>query len=450
MLDKKLTIIGGGITGLSAAYIAAKDGWEVTVLESSSEIGGLIKTFPIGGNRLEYYYHHFFTHDAELLWLLKELELTNNLYFRKTSMGIFRNHKIYDFNSPKDLLKYSPMGLLDKIRFGLSSLYLGKFANWQKWENSAALDWFYRYAGRRATESIWKPMLEIKFGPYAEKVPVAWMVGRLRQRMNSRKGTEERLGYLKGSLQKLLDTLINKLQTMGVQIILQTRVNKLLIKDAKIYGIETTSGKFSNGIFLATLPVSYLVPLLKDDMLYYANELSKIKYFGAVCTILELSRPLSHIYWLNVADKGFPFGGVIEHTNFVSPSEYNGSHIVYLSRYFAQTDPLASASTSEIKSQMLALIERINPRFNQSWIKNVYVFRTFTAAIVCDLNFSRKVPNCMTPIKNFFLANMSHIYPDERSCNNSIRIAAQACKRIGIDSSIVPFNSSLAGQIGMN
>lgn len=450
MLDKKLTIIGGGITGLSAAYIAAKDGWEVTVLESSSEIGGLIKTFPIGGNRLEYYYHHFFTHDAELLWLLKELELTNNLYFRKTSMGIFRNHKIYDFNSPKDLLKYSPMGLLDKIRFGLSSLYLGKFANWQKWENSAALDWFYRYAGRRATESIWKPMLEIKFGPYAEKVPVAWMVGRLRQRMNSRKGTEERLGYLKGSLQKLLDTLINKLQTMGVQIILQTRVNKLLIKDAKIYGIETTSGKFSNGIFLATLPVSYLVPLLKDDMLYYANELSKIKYFGAVCTILELSRPLSHIYWLNVADKGFPFGGVIEHTNFVSPSEYNGSHIVYLSRYFAQTDPLASASTSEIKSQMLALIERINPRFNQSWIKNVYVFRTFTAAIVCDLNFSRKVPNCMTPIKDFFLANMSHIYPDERSCNNSIRIAAQACKRIGIDSSIVPFNSSLAGQIGMN
>lgn len=450
MLDKKLTIIGGGITGLSAAYIAAKDGWEVTVLESSSEIGGLIKTFPIGGNRLEYYYHHFFTHDAELLWLLKELELTNNLYFRKTSMGIFRNHKIYDFNSPKDLLKYSPMGLLDKIRFGLSSLYLGKFANWQKWENSAALDWFYRYAGRRATESIWKPMLEIKFGPYAEKVPVAWMVGRLRQRMNSRKGTEERLGYLKGSLQKLLDTLINKLQTMGVQIILQTRVNKLLIKDAKIYGIETTSGKFSNGIFLATLPVSYLVPLLKDDMLYYANELSKIKYFGAVCTILELSRPLSHIYWLNVADKGFPFGGVIEHTNFVSPSEYNGSHIVYLSRYFAQTDPLASASTSEIKSQMLELIERINPRFNQSWIKNVYVFRTFTAAIVCDLNFSRKVPDCMTPIKDFFLANMSHIYPDERSCNNSIRIAAQACKRIGIDSSIVPFNSSLAGQIGMN
>lgn len=450
MLDKKLTIIGGGITGLSAAYIAAKDGWEVTVLESSSEIGGLIKTFPIGGNRLEYYYHHFFTHDAELLWLLKELELTNNLYFRKTSMGIFRNHKIYDFNSPKDLLKYSPMGLLDKIRFGLSSLYLGKFANWQKWENSAALDWFYRYAGRRATESIWKPMLEIKFGPYAEKVPVAWMVGRLRQRMNSRKGTEERLGYLKGSLQKLLDTLINKLQTMGVQIILQTRVNKLLIKDAKIYGIETTSGKFSNGIFLATLPVSYLVPLLKDDMLYYANELSKIKYFGAVCTILELSRPLSHIYWLNVADKGFPFGGVIEHTNFVSPSEYNGSHIVYLSRYFAQTDPLASASTSEIKSQMLELIERINPRFNQSWIKNVYVFRTFTAAIVCDLNFSRKVPDCMTPIKGFFLANMSHIYPDERSCNNSIRIAAQACKRIGIDSSIVPFNSSLAGQIGMN
>lgn len=449
-MGKKLTIIGGGITGLSAAYLAAKDRWEVTILEDSVQLGGLIRTFQIGGNRLECYYHHFFTNDAELLWLLRELKIIDKIKFKKTTIGIFYNNKIYDFDTPKDLVKFTPMGLIDKIRFLLSSIYLGKLANWQRWENIAALDWFYKYAGRSATDSVWRPLLEIKFGPYANKVPTAWMVGRLKQRMNSRKGTEEYLGYIEGSLQTLTDALAKSLKTMGVRIILNARVKKLLINQNTLYGAETTKGIFNNGLFLATLPTTHLVPLLMDDAFDYAKELSKIEYIGAVCTILELVRPLSHIYWLNIADSGFPFGGIIEHTNFISPDEYNGSHIVYLSKYFAQSDHIASASKKEVVSHVLESIKRINPQFNKLWIKNIYVFRTKMAATVCGLKFSNIVPNSKTPIENLYIVNMSHIYPDERSCNNAIRIAAQACRKIGIDSSMVPFGSSLSGQIGMD
>ncbi len=51
-MKKKITIIGGGITGLSTAYIAAKDGWDVTVLEGSAQVGGLMSTFQITTTRL--------------------------------------------------------------------------------------------------------------------------------------------------------------------------------------------------------------------------------------------------------------------------------------------------------------------------------------------------------------------------------------------------------------
>ncbi len=365
-------------------------------------------------------------------------------------MGIFRNNKIFDFNNPIDLLKFTPMGIVDKIRFMLSSIYLGKMTNWEKWENTAALDWFYKYAGRSATDSVWRPLLEIKFGPYADRIPTAWMVGRLKQRMNSRKGTDEHLGYIKGSLQTLTDTLKERLAELGVKIILNARVEKLLIKGNTLSGVDTAKGMFNNGLFLATIPATYLVSLLRDSSAHYAEKLSKIEYSGAVCTILEIDRPFSHIYWLNIADPGFPFGGIIEHTNFISPDEYNGSHILYLSRYFAQSDHFASASKNEILHEMIEPLNRINPEFNNSWIKNVYFFRTNTAATVCGLNFSEIVPNCKTPINNLYLINMSHIYPDERSCNNAIRIAAQACKKIGIDSSMVPRGTSLSGQIGMD
>lgn len=447
---KRLTVVGGGITGLTAAYMAVRNGWEVTLLEESSQLGGLIRTFQIGGNRLECFYHHHFTNDVELRWLLRELKILDRLEFRKTSMGIFCNDKIYDFNGPMDLFHFNPLNMIDKARFAFTSIYLGKIADWQKWEDISAVEWFYRYSGRRVTETVWRPLLEVKFGSYAEKVPLAWMVGRLKQRMNSRRGIKEHLGYIRGSLQVLTDTLIETLRAMGVKIILSAGAERLIISNNTLYGIETTKGVIKDGLFLVTIPVNRLVPLLKESAPDYAKELSRIEYMGAVCTILELDRPLTHVYWLNIAESGFPFGGIIEHTNFISPEEYNKSHIVYLSKYFTENDYLSTASADEIKSIMLDPLKRINPDFSQSWVKNIYVFRSSTAAIACWVNFSRNVPHCKTPIRNLYIVNMSHIYPDERSCNNAIRIAAQACNKIGIDTSMVPYGPSLSGQIGMD
>ncbi len=435
---------------MASAYIASRDGWEVTLLEESSQLGGLIRTFQIGGNRLEWFYHHHFTNDMELKWLLRELKILDRLKFRKTSMGIFFNNKIYNFNVPMDLFHFNPLNMLDKLRFTLTSIYLGRIADWHRWEGIPAIEWFYRYAGKRVTETVWWPLLEVKFGPYAEKVPLSWMVGRLKQRMNSRRGTEEYLGYIRGSLQVLTDTLAENLRSMGAEIILDTEVERLVIHGNTLYGIETTKGVINDGLFLVTIPVNRLVPLLKESAPAYAKELSRIEYMGAVCTILELDRPLTNVYWLNIAERSFPFGGIIEHTNFIPPAEYNGSHIVYFSKYFTQNDYLSTASVDKIKSIMLEPLKRINHDFSQNWVKNVYVFRSNTAATACWTSFSRIVPHCKTPIKNLYVVNMSHIYPDERSCNNAIRIAAKACERMGINSSMVPYGPSLSGQIGMD
>src|SRR5690348_8334581 len=191
---KTLIVVGGGITGLAAAYLAARVGVRVTVLEASDAVGGLLTTFEVGGNRLESFYHHAFTHDVELLWLLGELGIENRMQFRRGTMGVYRGGRTYPFNTPADLLRFTPMGLGDKMRFALSSLYLARMAQWRDYEGVPALDWFYRHAGRRATESQWEPLLRVKFGPYADKPPLAWMIGRLRQRATSLQGSQEQLG----------------------------------------------------------------------------------------------------------------------------------------------------------------------------------------------------------------------------------------------------------------
>ena len=451
MEDKyDLTIVGGGITGLAAAYIAARSGKTVRVLEGSKTFGGLLNTFEIGGNRLEFYYHHFFTHDAEINWLIKELGIADKLFFKQTSMGVYRKGKIYDFNSPLDLFKFKPIKFIDKFKFGLSSLYLGKLANWEQYENTPAIDWFYKNAGTTSTDALWKPMHDIKFGPYAKEVPLAWMVGRLKQRFSSRKSGEEQLGYIEGSLQVLLDALLAKLKDLGVQLLSETKVESLMVENNTLKGLKTNKGELQVGKTLFTIPTIYLKELTKPVSEKLTEELNNIEYFGAVCTILEMKKPLSEIYWLNMADEGFPFGGVIEQTNFIPKEKYNGKNIAYLSRYFAHSEAIATMSNEEIKQLMVKPLKKIYPNFSEDDLLNVHIFKTMTAATVCDLNFSKKIPNCKTEIEGMYLASMPHIYPDERSTNNSIRLAAEANKVMGVDASFVPYGQSMSGKIGFN
>ncbi|MFT6202674.1 MAG: protoporphyrinogen oxidase [Spirosomataceae bacterium] len=449
-MNNKITIIGGGMTGLTSAYLAAKQGKDVTIVEGSSRIGGLLNTFEINGGRLEHYYHHFFTQDAELHWLLNELGIADKTFYKKTTMGVFRDGKIYDFNGPVDLLKFKPVGLIDKVRFGLTSLYLGKVADWKTQESISTLDWFYKWAGKSMTDALWKPMLDIKFGPYASKVPLTWMIGRLAQRLNSRKGGDESLAYIEGSWKTLLDAIVAKLQEIGVKILTEEPLTEVIIEDNRLAAIKTTKQTIEGGQFLLTIPSIYATKIkgISESPALRKAVGGEVEYFGAVCTILELNQKFSDIYWMNVADEGFPFGGIIEHTNFLPTENFGGSHVMYLSRYFAMSEKLAGMTEEEIKAEMIPPLKKINPAFDESWIKSVQVFKTNTAATVCDLNFSEKVPPCKTGVENFFLANMVHIYPDERSTNNSIRVAAEACRAMGINTDNVPYGASLSGKIG--
>jgi protoporphyrinogen oxidase len=446
---EKITIIGGGITGLAAAYIAMKNDWDVTVLEASAQPGGLLRTFDLDGTNLECFYHHFFTHDLELLWLLKELELDSKVTFTKTTMGVYKNGRAYDFNGASDLFKFKPFNIVDILRFGLTSAYLGRFADWEKYETVSAISWLTKYSGKNVTDTLWRPLLEAKFGSQANSVPVSWFIGRLSQRMRSRSKTSEQLGYIEGSLKTFVETLVNKLKQGGVNIVLNAEVSQLNIVNNELVGIQTKTDTYTGGKFLVTVSNRRLAGLLRNypDI---ASQLAEIKYLGAVCVILETTRQFSDYYWLNIADKGSPFVGVIEHTNFISAANYHGKHVVYLTQYFNQGDLFAKASDEKIQELMLAGFKQIYKDFSDNDLIKTYVFKTLEAAPVCDLNFSKKVPAVKSSVDNMYIVNMAHIYPDERSMNNSIRTAATACKVMGMAINFIPEGTSLSGKIGVD
>ena len=167
----------------------------VEVLEASDRVGGLLNTFDVGnGKRLEYFYHHFLHTMSRSTGCYSSWAWTRTSHTFLQTMGIYRNDRIYDFNGIRDLASFNAMSLSGRLRFGLSSALLAYRKKYTNEEHQTALNWFYRNAGNDATDAVWRPMLEVKFGDKADQIPLAWIAGRLRQRVLSRRAGKEKLG----------------------------------------------------------------------------------------------------------------------------------------------------------------------------------------------------------------------------------------------------------------
>ena len=75
----KVVIIGGGISGLSAAYYLAKGGASCTILESRPRLGGVIQTERVEGCTIEAGPDSFLSAKPAALELIRELGLSDQV-----------------------------------------------------------------------------------------------------------------------------------------------------------------------------------------------------------------------------------------------------------------------------------------------------------------------------------------------------------------------------------
>ena len=75
-MRKKIAILGGGLTGLTAGYFLAKKNYQVTIFEKGKILGGLASGFKKTGWQwyLDYAYHHIFSNDNEIINFSKEID----------------------------------------------------------------------------------------------------------------------------------------------------------------------------------------------------------------------------------------------------------------------------------------------------------------------------------------------------------------------------------------
>jgi protoporphyrinogen oxidase len=436
---RRIGIIGGGVAGLAAAYRLLQKGHRVHLLEAGPQLGGLVGTFEIGGGRLERFYHHIFTSDTAIVRLIGELNLDERLVWRESKVGIFCQGRIYNFVTPLDLLRFSPVGLTDRLRLGLMGLYLRRQKEGRGYERTTAKEWVSRLCGRRNWEVVWGPLFRGKFGDLGDEIAMIWLWNKIRLRFASRQGgplQKEVLGYLLGSFGLYIDVLVERMRQMGAILEAGRPVQRIVVEDGRAVALEVGGQRPQRlpfDVIIATVAnkvFQSIAPPLPPD---YVAKLQGVPYQDALCLVLALKRPLSHIYWLNVNDRSVPFLAAVEHTNFIESAHYGGNQVLYLSNYLDKASPLLQMDVDQLWDLYRPHLRRINPAFSDDWVEGRWLFKGSDAQPVFTVASAGRIPDHRTPIAGLYLANMSQIYPEDRGQNYSIRLGEEAAALVAQD-----------------
>ncbi|HEY4648938.1 MAG TPA: NAD(P)/FAD-dependent oxidoreductase [Gemmatimonadales bacterium] len=425
-------VIGAGFAGLSAAWELVQRGIRVTVCEADEEVGGLAGSFEVGNTRLEKFYHHWFTSDTHVLDLVRELGREDQVLHRPTRTGMYFAHQFYRLSTPMDVLRFTPLSLAGRFRLGLLALRARRVRDWQQLENLTAEEWLVRLGGRDVYDVVWRPLLEGKFGPYAQDISAVWFWNKLKLRGGSRgRGGEEVLAYYKGGFAALAAQLANAICARGGMIRLESEVTGLLTKDGVVKGVETIHGPVAADAVLATPALPIVADLVEPHTSpEYPAALRRIQYLANICIVLELDRSLSDTYWLNVNDPGFPFVAVIEHTNFEPPESYAGRRLVYLSKYLPESDELYRMDDEAVVRFCLGHLQRMFPALAPDWILGAHVWRARYSQPIVVRRYGALIPAVDTPLPGLYLSSMAQVYPEDRGTNYAIREGRKAGRRI--------------------
>lgn len=417
---KSINIAGAGFTGLSLGYYLAKAGWQVNIYEKDSEPGGLAGSFKVEGENLEKFYHHWFTNDRHIMDLIKDLKKEDRILIRPTRTGMYFSNNFFKLSSPLDLLKFKPLSFINRIRLGFVVLAVRTVRNWKRLEAVTAKDWLTGICGKQGYEVVWEPLLKGKFGRYAENVSAVWFWNKLKLRGGSRgeKG-KEFLAYYKGGFASLAESMSEAILSMGGKI----EYNKPVLKvgsDGSFIFEDGSVLKVDKAVL--TLPLPVCAKLLEEASTQeHINGLLKVQYIGNVCLTLELSKSLSEIYWLNVNDPGFPFVGIIEHTNFEPKETYKGRHIVYLSKYLPTDEQLYLMSPEQFYEYALPYIQKMFPDFKRDWVLNYHVWKEPYSQPLVTKHYSTIIPSFKTPLPGVYINTMAQVYPEDRGTNYAVR-----------------------------
>ena len=427
MKNKKIVVLGAGPMGLAVAYQLARDGHKPVIFEADDRVGGMTAAFDFSGLMIERYYHFHCISDHAFLKILDELGLADQMRWVETKMGYWYRNKLQPWGNPIALLKFSGLSFGAKFRYGLHAFLCTKRNDWKPLDNIEATSWIKRWVGAEAYEVIWRRLFDYKFYEYTDNLSAAWIWSRIRRIGRSRYNLfKEKLGYLEGGSNTLLQALKKDIEFNGGKIVLNSPVSKIVIDSKKVIGIEIEGKLQKFDKVISTIPLPYIPSLIPDLPKDILLKFKAQKNIAVVCVIVKLKKSLTENFWLNTNDDDMDIPGIVEYTN-LRPLD---QHIVYVPFYMPGEQPKFKDDNSVFINKVRRYMQKINPHLKDNDFIDMRASRYRYAQPICDPGYLNKLPPVALPIDGLWVADTSYYYPEDRGISESIDFGRKLAKTI--------------------
>ncbi len=270
---KAIVVIGAGPAGLTAAYLLAKRGRQVIVLESDAVVGGISRTVRYKEFRFDVGGHRFFTKikRVEDLWheLLGNEFLDVPRLSRILYSGRFFNYPLKASNA------LSGLGLRETVRI-IASYAKARMRPHPVEENFE--QWVSNRFGRRLYEIFFKTYTEKVWGIPCTEIRAEWAAQRvqglslgkailsatsLQKRSVTIKSLLERFRYPRLGPGQMWEQCAQRIIELGGKVLLSHRVTSLKVEDGRVTSVivDTPDGERTIGgtHVLTTIPLRSLV-----------------------------------------------------------------------------------------------------------------------------------------------------------------------------------------------
>jgi protoporphyrinogen oxidase len=345
MGSPRILVLGGGLSGVAAAYTLALAGLrDITVVESGGTLGGLAGSFEREGHFYPLGYHHILHRDRSLLYFLHLIGALPRVVWRRIQMLFHLGRETYDLGTPTGFLRF-PMSLGDKARFVRLMLKAFGKRDWSDWQNRSAAELVDHFAGTGVREALFERLTRLKFELPCQDVSGAWLGARLHFREGSAP-----LGYIPGAnwTKVLCDGVTHLLEDAGVQVRLRSRLVRLHTERGRVVDAELESGeRLGSDLFVSTVPTEVYLKLVPSET---TPQLSSIRYtalISAICATQQAVEPQA--YWNNLASLDRTAGAIFL-LSALNPSigRPGDTCVNFVTHLRGRDRPLFSASEDEL------------------------------------------------------------------------------------------------------